>query len=331
MTERTLPEMVRSLGEARVLVLGDPICDWYSFGRVERLSQEAPGPVYLEDAKQMRDGGAMNVYRNLQALGARARMIVPDKPWSVKHRYMVGHHQVFRHDVDVMHDPFTLEGLAEHLDWAGNIVLADYGKGCLSHAFCQELIEETRKRDKHVLVDPRGGDWDKYCGATVIFPNQDEWSAHHAIRTGTQPVFPYVVRKRGALGIELLVDGRSFRSYPAQARQVFDVTGAGDTVIATFAAATWHRNHSLLAGVHLANVAAGIVVGKLGTATVTQQELLQAVENDNGPRSEAAIRTNSYTQSHHEAGAAGEAREPGRKYRAQDLEADRDRNPLPPP
>src|SRR5579871_3350666 len=129
MTERTLSEMVRSFSQARVLVLGDPICDWYSFGRVERLSQEAPVPVYLEDDKDMRDGGAMNVYRNLQALGARARMIVPDKPWSVKHRYMVGHHQVFRQDVDVVHEPFTLEGLGEHLDWAGNIVLADYGKG----------------------------------------------------------------------------------------------------------------------------------------------------------------------------------------------------------
>lgn len=323
--EATLSEHILAFDNARVLVIGDPICDWYSFGRVERISQEAPVPVYLEDAKEMRDGGALNVYRNVKALGGQARMIVPDKPWSVKHRYMVGHHQVFRHDVDVDHVPFTVEGLAEHLDWCRNVVLADYGKGTLSPAFCAELIEECRKREKHVLVDPRGGDWEKYCGAAVVFPNEGEMDAYLNHRP-TRPVFPFVVNKRGAQGVRLMVDGMFFRDFRARARQVFDVTGAGDTVIATFATATWNPNYSLIQAIELANIAAGIVVGKLGTSTVTREELLQAVEDDDGPTDRSTTIRGPEGQTI-TAGAPGES---GREYRAQAVEIDWHRDPLSP-
>ena len=330
----TILEQVSRMSEAHVLVLGDPIYDVYHWGRVERISQEAPVPVFVGDRHEQRNGGALNVWANLKTLGAKARYIwpsgaaMPGDPVTEKHRFMVGHHQIFRADDDVQHLALTMEGLEEHLDWCHNVILADYGKGTLSHAFCQELIEACRKRDKHTLVDPRGANWDKYAGATVVFPNEAEWVAHLTHPNPTRPVFPYIVHKRGAEGMELRVHGEKFMSYPARARQVFDVTGAGDTVIAAFAAATWNPQYTLLSAVHLANVAAGLVVAKVGTATVSNEELLNAVMEDDHGRDPDQQSDPAPDPS--EAQPAGAPREPGREHDPEALKGHRYRDPVSP-
>jgi bifunctional ADP-heptose synthase (sugar kinase/adenylyltransferase) len=136
---------------------------------------------------------------------------------------------------------------------------------------------------KHVIVDPRGGNWDKYVGATVMCPNEHEWAEHIEDRTReTRPVFPYTLLKLGRNGMQLGVDAVRDASdiiwqARSRVRQVFDVTGAGDTVIATFAAASQLGCDIKLAA-ELANMAAGVVVGKVGTATCSRDELLQEIE-----------------------------------------------------
>jgi rfaE bifunctional protein kinase chain/domain len=272
------------IGKSRVLVVGDPIMDVYHHGEVTKLSQEAPVPVFVETHREIRDGGALNVVRNLEALQVPLDVWMPRGARTKKHRYLVGHQQIFRTDNDVEHEPLqVLEGLMTKMDACTVAVLSDYGKGSLSPEFCELFIGSMRARHKHVIVDPRGGDWDKYSGATVICPNENEWMAHCAIKTGTQPVFAYTLLKLGAGGMQLGVDGVRkesdivWRSH-TRARQVFDVTGAGDTVIATFAAAAGFAGHDLRKAAMLANMAAGVVVGKLGTSTCSREELLQEIE-----------------------------------------------------
>lgn len=280
-----LAHIVReTIPQAKVLVAGDPIADVYHFGSVTKISQEAPVPIFVEAVNERRSGGALNVIVNLQALGAPNRGFFPMTPWTEKHRYLVGHQQVFRIDADLEHPPLEMtEELETMMDWCDVAILSDYGKGCLGEAFCRLFIEGMKTRFKHVIVDPRGGDWEKYSGATVICPNEHEWAEHAADRTRqTKPVFPYSLLKLGAHGMQLgmgIVAKSSdiiWRSH-TRARQVFDVTGAGDTVIATFAAAAAHGKDMRQAA-ELANMAAGVVVGKVGTATCSRDELLKEID-----------------------------------------------------
>lgn len=277
------------LPQVKVLVIGDPMIDIYHFGRVTKLSQEAPVPVFVEDYLERREGGAMNVIKNLRALQVQAEAVFPKREWTEKHRFVVGHQQVFRVDNDAQHETLHLETeVRELMQWCDIAILSDYGKGALGAQFCQAFIGEMQA-SKAVIVDPRGGDWEKYIGATVICPNEHEWADHMADRTrATRPVFPFTLLKLGAAGMQLGLgtirtrDEIIWRSH-TRARQVFDVTGAGDTVIAVFAAAAaageyLKGSNSFVDAAELANMAAGVVVGKVGTATCSREELLQEID-----------------------------------------------------
>jgi D-beta-D-heptose 7-phosphate kinase/D-beta-D-heptose 1-phosphate adenosyltransferase len=266
-----LRAIVRQFKGVRVAVLGDPMLDYYHFSHVTRISPEAPVPVFVEDKIDLRDGGAGNVVENLRGLGCDAIALFPPAPFSMKHRYFVGSQQVgMRIDRDKDHGMQDGSG-----DWtaamdAKAFIISDYGKGWCTEARCQALIESARKLEVPVIVDPKGADWSKYTGATVICPNDLEWAQWQLSRDWT-PIQSIVMVKRGADGIDIH-DG-AVTNMPARARQVFDVTGAGDTVVSVLAAALAVRAEYAIAA-ELANIAAGIVVGQVGTTPCTAALLL---------------------------------------------------------
>lgn len=275
MTDETIPHrtsllrsIVRQFFGLPVMVMGDPMLDYYHFGHVDRLSPEAPVPVFIEDKMDLRDGGAGNVLQNLAGLGCLATPCFPPAPYTMKHRYIVGAQQLLRIDRDQDHrkheQPVTWKGVTA----CRAIVISDYGKGWCTKERCQEVIQTARTLDIPVVVDPKGEDWSKYEGATVICPNERELVKHYDSWSG------HILHKRGPRGLTLIFPDRSEAQFPAHARQVFDVTGAGDTVVAVLAAALGVRSEYLLAA-ELANIAAGIVVGHVGTFPVNRTLLLQ--------------------------------------------------------
>lgn len=271
-----LASLVHKFAQIKVLVVGDAMMDQYHFGRVERLSPEAPVPVFIEESQKGRPGGAANVVANLAALGCQVKSVMPRGPnITIKHRYMVGHHHLFRVDHDVIQQP-----LAAHIDLAVEsarefdaVVLSDYAKGFLTSLMCQEVIGAARGP---VIVDPKGTDWSKYRGATVICPNHKEMP--RLIEFDTE-ICPNILEKRGADGIRLHIASRfcgESEDFPARAKAVFDVTGAGDTVVATVAAVLGAGGRLSDAAI-LGNLAAGVAVGKIGTAECSAEELLCAL------------------------------------------------------
>jgi D-beta-D-heptose 7-phosphate kinase/D-beta-D-heptose 1-phosphate adenosyltransferase len=252
-------EILEKLKGLKVLVVGDCILDVYHFGRVDRLSPEAPVPIFIEDLKKIeaRRGGADNVAHQLEVLGCEVETHITKFP-SVKHRYMVGHHQLLRvdYDSDSWGDPFK-----ESLEGYSAVVLSDYNKGFLTYTLCQQIIKEARKYKIPVVVDPKGTEWSKYGGASIICPNEKEWKAVELL----EPEGMDIVAKYGEIGLTVKFSGANFtKLIPAQAKQVFDVTGAGDTVVAVVAACVG-AGASLEDAAYIANAAAGWTVGELGT------------------------------------------------------------------
>ncbi len=310
----TLPDTSR----ARVLVVGDVMLDRYWFGEVSRISPEAPVPVVKIERHEERLGGAANVARNVAALGARAgllsvvgtdeagrrleELLAAEKidaslhedarlSTTVKLRVIGRQQQLLRIDFENWPTHEVLRSkLAEfeaRLADCNVVVLSDYGKGGLTHI--TEMIRLARAAGKPVLVDPKGDDYARYAGATLLTPNRSElrevvgrWQDDAELTAKAQQL-------RRELGLEALLVTRSeegmslfmaesegVRHEPAIAREVFDVSGAGDTVIATLAVMLG-SGLSLTQAMPLANRAAGIVVGKLGTAVATLDELKEQV------------------------------------------------------
>lgn len=251
-----LRDIVEAMAGKRILVIGDPIIDVYHFGRVDRLSPEAPVPIFVEERVEFRKGGAANVKINLESLGVEVRAFFPP-PLVEKHRYIVGHQQLFRVDKDEGYEPLSVDGA--DLSIYDAIIVSDYAKGAVGENTCRSLSE-----NKLIVVDPKGRDWSKYDGATWICPNEKELNEARRIPECR------ILEKVGSRG--LFIDEELIA---ATAKQVFDVTGAGDTVVATFTAALCagasHKDAAILA-----NYAAGVVVGKLGTSVCTKEELLNA-------------------------------------------------------
>jgi rfaE bifunctional protein kinase chain/domain len=307
--------MLEKVTQVRLLVVGDVMLDRYWFGEVNRISPEAPVPVVKVKRVEERLGGAANVARNATSLGAVTALLSVvgndeagrtlgrlleegqiDAALHVDHeidtivklRVIGRQQQLLRIDFETAPSHEILK--AKLADFERRVVdsdvviLSDYGKGGLVHI--AEMIRIARAHDKPVLVDPKGDEWDKYAGATVITPNRSELKQVVGSWKTDEELAAKARKLRGDLGLEALLVTRSEEGMtlfadetyhqPALAREVFDVSGAGDTVIATLAVmiaagADWAE------AIRVANIAAGIVVGKLGTAVVARQELVAAL------------------------------------------------------
>jgi D-glycero-beta-D-manno-heptose-7-phosphate kinase len=303
-----------SLASARVLVVGDVMLDRYWFGDVSRISPEAPVPVVHVQRCEERPGGAANVARNIAALGGQANLLSvvgkdeagrtlasllqregvvfklhedADIATTVKLRVIGRQQQLLRIDFE---DPPSKEVLRtklkdfqEMLAAADVVVLSDYGKGGLTHI--AEMIAACRQAGKPVLADPKGEDYERYRGVTLLTPNRAEfrevagrWRSEDELRSKAEKLrqdlqLDGLLVTRSEEGMTLFREGKVLHE-PTQAREVYDVSGAGDTVIGTLALML-AAGFTLEDAVHIANRAAGIVVGKLGTAVVTREELAQ--------------------------------------------------------
>lgn len=281
----SLADLVEQFPKQCILVVGDAMNDVYVFGRVERISPEAPVPVFIPERTERRSGGAAHVLDQLGAFGMPA--LLKCGPRSIKTRYMVGHHLLHRVDEDRNERPMpgavadVAHLILETSDLAA-VILSDYGKGWLTPAMCAGVIGAATVRSIPVIVDPKGSDWDRYLGAFVVCPNASEllrWEARP--KAPTLPIYDFaVLEKRGAEGIRL--HGAPVTDYPAKAQHVFDVTGAGDTVVATVAA-TLAAGGLLQDAARLAVLAAGVTVGEVGTAVCGWTRLMElAIEADRG-------------------------------------------------
>lgn len=298
--------------KARLLVVGDVMLDRYWFGDTNRISPEAPVPVVQVGKIDERLGGAANVARNVAALGAKTTILgvigddepgrrvselltsshvdsqleVDGKvPTTVKLRVIARQQQLIRLDFEEAPSEAALAHKLERYEkLVGDsdvVILSDYGKGALGQVAL--MIEQARAQKKMILVDPKGDDYAKYRGATVLTPNRSELRQVVGQWTNEEDLTKRAQDLRKSLNLEALLLTRSEEGMSlfteagvshvkAQAREVFDVSGAGDTVIGTLAvalAAGWPLERAMA----LANRAGGIVVGKLGTATVTSEEL----------------------------------------------------------
>ena len=312
MTPAPIPS-AEDLAKARVLVVGDAMLDRYWFGGVDRISPEAPVPVVRITREENRLGGAANVAMNVSTLGAQCTLltVVGDDDAGrslrallekqgihavlgtdaqlqtvVKLRVIGRSQQLLRIDFENKPDHEVLQSLlADYerlLPQHDLVLMSDYGKGGLTHV--GQMIERARAVGKPVLVDPKGSDFSRYAGATAITPNRSElsqvlgsWDSEaqlleraQALRTQLQ--LQGLLLTRSEEGISLF-DGDGHLRLPTQAREVFDVTGAGDTVIGALAA-LMAAGMSLRDAAPHANRAAGIVVSRFGTAAVTHAELL---------------------------------------------------------
>ena len=308
--------LLADLSSVRLLIVGDVMLDRYWFGDVSRISPEAPVPVVKVERCEERPGGAANVARNAAALGARvallslvgkdeageslARLVAEggidaslhvDEGVSttVKLRVIGRQQQLLRIDFEnrPSHEVLRakLKEFAERLPECDAVVFSDYGKGGLTHI--GEMIQLARAAGKVVLVDPKGDDYSAYRGATIITPNRSEmrevvgrWRdeadlERRATELRERLELGALLVTRSEEGMSLSLPDRTIHD-TAVAREVFDVSGAGDTVIATLAVMAAHVADWADA-IHVANVAAGVVVGKLGTAVVTREELATAL------------------------------------------------------
>lgn len=306
---------------ARVLVVGDLMLDRYWHGPTSRISPEAPVPVVHVKQDEFRAGGAGNVALNIAALGAKVSVLgftgedqaanalekllkdagvlclfqaIPNYPTITKLRVMSRHQQLIRLDFEdgfqqIDSDPLLHLYHAELMQ-SQVAVLSDYGKGTLNQV--QQFITLARQLKKPVLVDPKGSDFSIYRNATLITPNLGEFEAvvgrcsneaqivERGLNLIDKLALDALLVTRGEHGMSLLCKDAEPLHLPTHAREVFDVTGAGDTVISVLAASLAAKK-PLAEATQLANIGAGIVVGKMGTATVDTDELAAALQ---GPR-----------------------------------------------
>ncbi|MFN3947291.1 MAG: D-glycero-beta-D-manno-heptose-7-phosphate kinase [Aquificaceae bacterium] len=310
MDKDKVKEILEAFKKLRILVVGDVILDRYVFGKVERISPEAPVPVVEVQREEFRLGGAGNVANNLSSLGVKAyllgvvgqdygRHIIkgllkessiedltvedPNRPTTEKTRIVALSQQLLRIDFEnkKVVEGNVLRRLLEGLDLEfDGVIVSDYAKGVV----CKELMDRIRERDLFFSVDPRPQNKSLYVGASLMTPNEKEakgmigqdyslqemgWRLKGELKLNTLTI------TLGSKGIALF--DRDFKVFPARAKQVYDVSGAGDTVVAVLTACAligldWD------VACEFANVCAGIVVSKLGTATVKPEEIFQSLE-----------------------------------------------------
>ena len=309
----TLPDF----RHANVLVVGDVMLDRYWYGPTSRISPEAPVPVVKVDTVEERPGGAANVAMNIASLGANARLVgltgiddaaralsaklgevnvkcdfvsVPTHPTITKLRVLSRNQQLIRLDFEEGFSSIDPQPIFERIQHAlpklGALILSDYAKGALNSV--QQMIQLARAANVPVLIDPKGTDFERYRGATLLTPNLSEFEAvvgrcktdEELVERGLQLMREFdltaLLVTRSEQGMTLLQHDQQPLHMPTQAQEVYDVTGAGDTVIGVLATAI-AAGTSLEEACFLANAGAGVVVGKLGTSTVSPIELENAI------------------------------------------------------
>jgi D-beta-D-heptose 7-phosphate kinase/D-beta-D-heptose 1-phosphate adenosyltransferase len=324
LNHQDLIPFIERFSNAKVLCVGDVMLDHFIYGDVNRISPEAPIPVVRVSHERSMLGGAGNVVRNLSSLGAQTALLtvvgadssadligkeldglancalhaVTDtaRKTSVKTRFISGSQQLLRVDNESTHsisDVILDELLAkfEKLVAACDVViLSDYAKGLLKEERAARFIAAARKANRPVFIDPKGRDFSRYRGASLVKPNLQELAEATnlavssdaaveaaALRLIEQNEIGAILVTRGGLGMMLVRPNAAVVSLKAVAREIFDVSGAGDTVAATFAAGV-ASGMAMEDAMRVANVAAGLVVAKVGTATTTQEQLLAELE-----------------------------------------------------
>ncbi len=315
-----MPQTLPPFQAARVLVVGDVMLDRYYHGSATRISPEAPVPVVRVNNQEDRPGGAGNVALNIAALGGAATLVgvvgadatakdlasrlaaagvrcefleSPDKPTITKLRVISQHQQLLRMDFEQTFEPADVAELparfAAVLDSTQVVIISDYAKGALQDV--PALITAARAAGKPIIVDPKGTDFTKYRGATLITPNLLEFETvvgacaneRELVEKGLELMkeleLESILITRGESGMTLLRPGAPELHLPARAQEVFDVTGAGDTVISVLAASL-AAGEALAEATALANLAASLAVGKLGTAAISGPELRRALHNE---------------------------------------------------
>jgi D-beta-D-heptose 7-phosphate kinase/D-beta-D-heptose 1-phosphate adenosyltransferase len=319
-----ISRILERVGDAQLLCVGDIMLDRFMYGTVERISPEAPIPVFTQQREERMLGGAGNVVRNILSLGAHASLaavigddavgnqltglvgaekrLVPTlitergRISTKKTRYVAASQQLLRSDsesrVPLRDETATkiLEMILPEVGAHDAVILSDYNKGMLTPAICRGVIEAAQAAGVPIFVDPKQRDVSLYAGATVLSPNLKElalasgvdgFADDAAIILAAQALirqhrFHYILVTRGEHGMTLVDAEGLIAHLPAVAHQVFDVSGAGDTVIATLAA-TYAAGASMALAAELANLAGGIVVGRLGTAVVHRTDLTAAL------------------------------------------------------
>ena len=308
----------------RILVIGDVMLDRYWWGEVNRISPEAPVPIIRLNRSSHVVGGAANVAANVAGLGATPILVgcvgtdhdaeilhglldqrsiateniikIQDRPTTVKTRIIAHSQQVARVDHEITDElsdddeSRLMDAILPQVELAHAIVISDYAKGVLSKRVLRKTIIAAKERNKPIIVDPKGKDYDKYHGATVLTPNRkeaaeackiEENSANAVDESGARLLqeldVDAVLITQGEEGMTLFSNGREPVRFAAAARDVLDVTGAGDTVIATFAVYL-AAGADLASSVQMANAAAGVVVGHIGTSPIQLSELRDSLE-----------------------------------------------------
>ena len=322
-------ELLESMRSRRVLVVGDVMLDRYVWGRVTRVSPEAPVPVVEVDDEAVRLGGAANVAANVASLGSEPLLIGiagsgdaatrelksimkgyglttdglvedPDRPTTVKTRIIAHHQHVVRADREVTNDATgaivtrLVEAVRRGLPRCDAVILQDYNKGVLSPEVLAETLPMLHESTRPVTVDPKVRRFFEYVGVTVFKPNlkevesalgthlSDDESVAEAARLLKKKLdAANVLITRGEQGMTLLEEDGAVSHVATQARHVYDVSGAGDTVIATLSAAL-AAGATVREAAILANYAAGVVVGEVGVVPITPEALEDAVRRGEG-------------------------------------------------
>ncbi len=329
-----VPENVAKLLErfrrTKVLVVGDLMLDEFVWGRVNRISPEAPVPVVWIQSESLMPGGASNVANNIRALGGHVQLAgavgtdrwgtqlldelekrqigttailrSASRPTTVKTRVIAHHQQVVRVDreqkgaLDVTLMARLIDAVRKQLDVVDAVIIEDYAKGVITRAMLEAIVPLARQKRKIITVDPKEEHFDLYRGVTALTPNRAEAGAavdreleteEAVIEAGEQLLRQLrsdgILITMGEDGMCLFEPGGQRTRIPTVAQEVFDVAGAGDTVIATFTLAL-ASGATMSEAAMLANYAAGIVVGKLGVAVTTPEELLSRLRGAAAPR-----------------------------------------------
>ncbi len=321
--QQQLQKIIQSFPDQPILVVGDLMLDRFVWGRVERISPEAPVPVVEVERESVHLGGAANVACNLAVLKGRPLLVgvvgcdeagerlveelhrqeissegivrASDRTTTIKTRILAHHQQVCRTDRECK-EPLSQGVLGKmrgayqtFLGQAKGIILSDYAKGVLLPDLVLDLIGDCREAKKFLAVDPKAGDFSVYRGASLITPNKKEAERASGVEIVDQASFiqagqkllkltasEYLLITRGEEGMTLF-EGKEHSNIPTVAREVFDVTGAGDTVIASLTLAV-AAGASMGEAATLANHAAGVAVGKLGTAAASAEEILSSID-----------------------------------------------------